>query len=87
MQQQVEMVGHQAVGVHFDLEALVDLGESLPDLDPVVVIEEDGGSVGPTIHHVVPAAVGVGAWWSRHSLIMNEGCYIWGLTPDVRPLM
>ena len=67
VQQPVEVVVHQAIGVNFDLEEFVDLAESLADLDPVVVVEEDGRSVGPTIHDVVPTAIGVGAWWSRHS--------------------
>ena len=70
------MVAHQTICVDVDPEEFVDLAESLPDLDPVVVVDEDGGSVGPTIHDVVPTAQWVGAWRSRHTPIMKEGCYI-----------
>ena len=75
------MVAHQAVRVDLHTEHLVDLGETMAELDTVVVDEEHVGSVDTTIHDVMPTILDVRAQWTGHAPIMNKGCVNWGLTP------
>ena len=81
--QVMEVIVHQAVRVRANVEPIEHVSESLAHLDAVAVVEEHVAVVDSTIHHVVPTVFDVDAWWSGHTPIMNKGCYIAGLTPDV----
>ncbi|MFO0748487.1 MAG: hypothetical protein U1F43_22905 [Myxococcota bacterium] len=65
--QQVEVVGHERVGVHLDAGALRGLAEHLEEELAVLVLLEDRGAAGAAMHDVVPGAREVGASFARHS--------------------
>jgi hypothetical protein len=79
----MKVVVEETVRVELDAEALVYVGQSLAEFDSIGVIEEHVAVIDATVHHVVPSVFDVDAQWSGHAAMMNPGCYIAGLTPDV----
>ncbi len=76
MDEKVIVVVHEAVRVHRHSEAIVDVGQALPELDPISVVEVHGAVVDATIHHVVQAVFDVWTKLSGHQTIMTKGCHI-----------
>ena len=72
--QQMEMICHEAVGVHFDAKAFGRNTEQSSEVDPVGVGEKDLLPIDSTIHHVKPPNVVVVAPPSAHRFRLNEGC-------------
>jgi len=81
VQQQMEVVRHQAVRMHVDVVACGGFTEQPLELEEVVVSEEDVLAVGSSIHHVVPCVRHVGAVVAWHVNIVNQGCRI-GRQPE-----
>ena len=64
--EQMEMVGHEAPGVDLDSTDLRGLRQQVLEPPEVAVVSEDVLSVGSSIHHVVPGAGNVGSSLSCH---------------------
>ncbi|HZB40535.1 MAG TPA: hypothetical protein VE487_06205, partial [Ilumatobacter sp.] len=75
MQQQVEVVRHEAIRMHLDRNALRALGKQTFESKPVVDGEEDALAVGTAIHDVVPGARNVVSCRPSHALILNARCH------------
>jgi hypothetical protein len=75
-QEQMEVIGHQAIGQHHDAESRVQIGEAAAELDAVLICEKDGLTVDPTIHDVVTTILDVDARRTWHAAIMARGCHI-----------
>ena len=74
MDDEVEVVRHEAIRVDLDAESADCVGEQALELDQIDIVAEDVLAVGAAIHQVVPAIGHVGAEWSGHGSRMNGGC-------------
>jgi methylenetetrahydrofolate dehydrogenase (NADP+) / methenyltetrahydrofolate cyclohydrolase len=73
--EEVEVVGHERVGVEFDGEALECFRCQLLEEGPVAVSAEDVLAIGPTVVDVEPLAPGEVTVMSAHALIVTSGCH------------
>jgi hypothetical protein len=64
--EQVDVVRHQAVGVDDESVDAHDAGEEAEEEAPVVVVEEDGAPVDPARREVVEHVVGLNTKRLRH---------------------
>jgi hypothetical protein len=74
MDEQVEVVRHQAVRVNLDAKPVVAHTEEASEFDPVDVVEERRLTGDTSVHHMVPALGSVVSRSSSHAPIVARGC-------------
>jgi hypothetical protein len=65
----MEVVAHQAVGVCLHSEPVVDVSQAGAEFDPIDIVEEHDRVIDATIHHVVPAILGITSRRTGHSSV------------------